>query len=572
LGLLRMATARFLFTCLAFLWASSPSFAADLLHPSPAGARLFAVPVMQPGKDAWVSVYDQAGKPVNGVHVFVNDSPHDTDGYGQCGFTVPAGSKLILALKDAAGKEFCRTEYAVSPGGLYVNGNEAVEVFDRLTSTINPQEVAPVISYAPAVLETKQPFIVVGKNFSGKVDGDHLFVDGYEADVFSGSGVAILSTAPRKLDLGPLRELYVASASETSNTVEVDICRVEVTKYDDAAPPAPNAKLRVIGTNLPALVEIQNDHPDVYAIANNGVPIGPSASFVTPGGEQNTVPLTIRERTAGGAITNATIDTHLVADAPWSPDDKLTFCDPQLKRLVTDLTRAQIIRLKRRLLALESRLNEAQEKRTATSFESTSSASSATQTPAEVENGTAELRALALRQKRMTGMLTARHGLFLALGGQDDDYRLALDEAAGGAFLSLEKSLHSADITAKMAILVKNTPVPPAAALAEDNSEVDALIPPSVATLSKIWKSFPSKPPRGARLSAPPEPYMPDVSQLGLSGQTYDFAKFLQANSSVMPAKHVAVARTASVRSRGRHAKRGHHYGRGARHHRRTRR
>ena len=567
-----MATIRFLLSSLAFFWATSATCAADLPHPSPNSARLFAVPVMQPGKDAWVSVYDQGGKPVTGVQVFVNDSPHDTDGYGQCGFSVPAGNKLVLTLKDGTGKEFCKTEYAVSPGGLFVNGSEGAEVFDRLTSIVNPQEMAPVIAYAPAVLEMKQPFIVVGKNFSGKVDGDHLFVDGYEADVFSGSGVAILSTAPRKLDLGPLRELYVASASETSNTVEVDICRVEVTKYDDAPPSAPNAKLRVIGTNLPALVEIQNDHADLYAIENNGVPIGPSASFVTPGGEQNAVPLTVTERTASGTRSTggaaATIDTHLVADAPWSPDDKLTFTDPQLKRLVTDLTRAQIIRLKRRLLALESRLAEAQEKRTAGSI---AASVPATATAAEIETSTAELRSLALRQRRMTGMLTARHGLFLALGGEDNDYRLALDEAAGGAFLSLEKSLHSADITAKTAILVKNTPVPPpAAALAEANAESDTLMPPSVANLSKIWKSFPSKPPRGARLSAPPEPYMPDVSQLGLSGQAYDFAKFLQANSSVMPARHLSSGR--SLRSRSRHAKRGSTHARGARHHRRTRR
>lgn len=561
-----MAKFRFLFQALAFVCATNASFAVELQHPSPGGARLFAVPVMQPGKDAWVSVYDQVGKPVGGVQVFVNESPHDTDGYGQCAFSVPSGTKLVLALKDASGKEFCKSEYALSAGGLFVNGNEAAEVFDRLTSTINPQEVAPVISYAPAVLETRQPFIVVGKNFSGKADGDHLFVDGYEADVFSASNVAILGTAPRKLDLGPLRELYVASASETSNTVEVDICRVEITKYDDAAAGTDNAKLRVIGTNLPALVEIQNDRPDVFGIESNGVPIGPAASFVTPGGEQNTVALHVSERIAGGArpgtASNATIDTHLVADAPWSPDDKLTFSDPQLKRLVTDLTRAQIIRLKRRLLALESRLSEAQEKRTANSFEA-----STPTTAAEVETSTAELRTLALRQKRMTGMLTARHGLFLALGGADGDYRLALDEAAGGAFLSLEKSLHNADITAKKAILVKNTPVPSAAVLAEESAESDDLIPPSVATLSKIWKSFPSKPPRGARLSAPPEPYMPDVSQLGLSAQAYDFAKFLQANNSVMPSRQATKAR--SVRPRGRHSKRGSSHAR-SRHHRRS--
>ncbi len=505
--------------------------------------RLFAVPVLEPGKKAWVSVYDHMGKPVPAAAVSINGKTVATDSLGQANFVVPLVTSMTIGILQADGEISGGNNYEVTRGGYLVAEKHAKEAVDRIEESVVANEQAPTIAYAPSAIETNQPFVLIGKNLSGKADGDHIMIDGYDADVFSGSGVCLLATAPRRLSLGPLREMYVTTGEETSNTVEVDICKLDFsftpgppTSLDEPKDAATErAQIRVIGTNVPSLIEVRNLNPNMAQFSFSGRPLGNRSSLITPGGENNTVQVEYcRQR--NGLLD---VDTHLVADAPWSPDDRTTFNDDSKRQLVAELNRVEIIRLKRRLIAIEQRINEEQLRRT-------SSLEAGKLSMAELDRTNAQLRTLSNRQRRINAMVVARRAVYQALGGTDQGYRNALDDAAGGAAIAIDKllaPLTSASLLASASALPQ--PKTNAAMVGEgvySGRNQEAL---QLAELTRMWKKFPTKVGHGTTLAPPPPPYIPNLSQLG-HGSAYDYTTYLQIGAPPPPMQRVSLSHRGS--------------------------
>ena len=466
--------------------------------------RLFAVPVLEPGKAAWVSVYDEAGRPVPHAVVLVNEGPVEADNMGQASFTVPdTGATLSLSVKGADGQPVSPSKYTRSSGGYYVASATAAEAVDRIEESVVSNEAAPTIAYAPSVIESSQAFVLMGKNWSGKADGDHILVDGYDADVFSGSSVCLLATTPRRMSVGPLREMYVTTGAETSNTVEVDVCRLEVSNDADLI------KVKLLGTNVPSLVDV-----------------GRTVSVLTSGGEQNHA-----EYKQPGA---SRLDAHLVADAPWSPDDRTTYGDSAKRKIIAELNKSEVIRLKRRLIAIEEHIGSEQELRAKALADSSL-------TTAEADRINAQLRTLSNRQRRINAMVVARRAVFQALGGTEEEYRKALDDAAGGGAIALDKVL--APITST-AMMVSNSS-PDRLSAAKSRSLIDEAMNidrakeiEQLAQLQRAWKQLPTKVAHGTRLAPPPPPYIPDLSGDQVS---YDFKQLVRLGAPPPPPPLVAL-------------------------------
>lgn len=494
----------------AWLMASSISLGA-CAEGEAIEQRLFAVPVLEAGKQAWVSVYDQFGRPVPNAVVLVGDSAVNADNMGQASFNVPdAGASLTLAVKADEGKRVCESHYSRTPGGYYVASAAAADAVDRIEESVVSNEQAPSIAYAPSVIETSQAFVLMGKNWSGKADGDHILVDGYDADVFSGSSVCLLATTPKRMSVGPLREMYVTTGAETSNTVEVDVCKLEVSKQADLL------KVKLLGTNVPSLIDV-----------------GPHVTLLSSGGEQNYADYQ-KPNGLGGAQE---LDAQLVADAPWSPDDRTTYGDSAKRKIIAELNKSEVIRLKRRLIAIEQHIGNEQEKRTRGLAEGTL-------TTAEVDRINAQLRTLSNRQRRINAMVVARRAVFQALGGTEQEYRQALDDAAGGGAIALEKSL--APLTSSAMLVSDRTPVSHPQ-IAKSESAISEAINidrtkeiEQLAQLQRMWKQLPNKVAHGTRLAPPPPPYIPNLEGEEIS---YDFKQLVRLGAPPPPPPLVALMR-----------------------------
>lgn len=485
--------------------------AAVSLHDAPDGARLFAPPVVEAGKDAWVSVYDQAGTPLAGTSVLVNDIAIATDSLGQASFCVPQSQRVTVRLSSTQKSASTQVTYTSTPGHWLVSQAYAADAVDRVEETGIPTETSPLIAYAPAAVETDQPFVLIGKNMSGKADADHVVLDGYDADVFAGSTASLLAIAPKRLSVGALRELYVTARGENSNTLEVDVCRLDVTINQQSQQSDEHGQIacvRVIGTNVPSLIELHNLSPNVVAFQLGARKLGAHSSIVTPGGESNVVSLGLTRLAAG----TFDLDTHLVADAPWSAEDAGIFGDNNMRKLISELNRAEIIRLKRRLVALEARITEEQDNRT-------KALAAGTMDAASMDKWNAQLRSLSNRSRRINGSLVSRRAIFQSLGGTDADYRQAIEEATGNTAIALEKILQP--ITSVSLLATTSAQV---GRSLHDGTQQDSSSPVASATekdlrasieaLSRLRKRYPTKVAHEARLAPPPEPYIPDVRQI----------------------------------------------------------
>jgi uncharacterized coiled-coil protein SlyX len=521
--------------CLAAAGCVLPIDAATAAEPASLDLRLFAVPVMEPGKAAWVSVYDQFGRPAPQSIVNLNGTPLVADTLGQVSFSVPDTTTVSLAVQTAEGKLSNTIIYERSAGGFLVAEKDAKDAVDRIEESVVSNEQAPAIAYAPSVIELSQAFVLIGKNWSGKADGDHILVDGYDADVFSGSSVCLLATSPRRMSVGALREMYVTTGAETSNTVEVDICKLDVSLQAGAVPGTEVARIKALGTNVPSLIDVRNLTPNTVALKFSDKQLGKKSALITSGGDSNGIELAVT-RSGNGAFD---LDAHLVADAPWSPDDRTTYGDAAKKKIIAELNKAEVVRLKRRLIAIEQRIGEEQEHRT-------NGLNGGVMTPAEMDRINAQLRSLSNRQRRINAMVVARRAVFQALGGTEEDYRAALDLAAGGSAIALDKQLAP---LASAALLASTTQV------ARNPSEEDGLIEQALnvdrtkemqqlAELTRMWKQFPHKVAHGTRLAPPPPPYVPDLSGQEMS---FDYKSYVRLGAPPPPPPLVALMKKKSA-------------------------
>lgn len=422
-----------------------------VVHPCPRGASLFVPPVLEPGKSAWVTVQDAAGEPLSGVSVMVNGSPVQTTSAGTASFTVPRTAAVALLLIDPDGAKSCQQTYELSPQGFFTSARSSESACDKLLATTGKLKL-PTVLYAPLVVAPGQRLVLIGRNFSGKPDEDKATIDGAEALILSGSSTSLLVQAPQRLTPAPLRALTVQAGGLSANQLECDTVTVSLeldaqkkkgkSKSRQVEPKASAGQVLVVGTDLPCLVKISNESAqECQLTCGEQTTSNQSCTVVTPGGEQNRLALNVT--TTGTSLP--TLVPTLLSDAPdLDNNDSQTLSLPRGAQVIFDLRRAEIIKIKRRLVAVEARLTEARahvEKMSG--LEDAASRSKA-------EN---DIKALSGRQLTLTHMLAARRALLEAAGAPEKVFLETLDEATGGGYYLSEKQVQGLAYTSPNPLL-----------------------------------------------------------------------------------------------------------------------
>ncbi|MBI4532720.1 MAG: hypothetical protein HY711_02140 [Candidatus Melainabacteria bacterium] len=398
------------------------------ITPVPVGSTLLSTPVLVPGQAAWVTVVTGSGHSIAGASVVVNGVAYTADLSGIAALQIPQVDKLTIAIFDPNKKPVFERKYVITSGGMLISEDADTHVFAKISELIAVKAVGPAIVYSPVSIEARQLVLILGKNFSGRLDEDQLVIDGLDAIIVAGSPAALLAVTPSRLSIGPVRELLVRSGDESSDIREVDVCRVELVYKDKSLEPGQKyrARLQVLGSNIPCLVEVDNRSSDAVSLTGaDGTPLPAKTRLMTPGGEQNYLPVELSVK----AKTNFDVDAHLLPDILGVPGVEGYSSDPKHHQMVKDLVGGEIGRLKRRLINVENRLGQIRERGNALQSEPSV-------LPGEYERLSIEQKNLSNRQARLLAMLKSCRVLFEALGATDEEFRHVLEVAGGGVMVT----------------------------------------------------------------------------------------------------------------------------------------
>ena len=388
-------------------------------------AKIMVVPFFSAGQSVTLTVIDLAGNPSSGAAVFVNDDLRTTDANGAVTFTAPDSDNLELSLQSEDHLRVDRRKFRRMAEGIFAESEIVAEEAAALLKISNNKVKYPTLTFAPAVVAPGDNFVVVGSNFSTNPAEDKVEIDNADAPVVSASPDALLVLAPNKLKIGPVREIVVSVDGQISNICETDVARTFFnhvkTEEDDVSPE--KGKIGMNGTNVPCLISVRN--PDLEAASLwSPEPLGKYNVLLTPGGDQNYLSLDVK---LVRPDLEPQLQINLRSELDYSADaEKIP---PQLK---VAACRAQIVRLERRRIAAEYRIQELRKKLSEDS--------------PEQERLMNETHALSLRMQRLSTMLLARRAFYESLGGTDAQYRQALDDAAGGAGVSLDLAVKQVQI------------------------------------------------------------------------------------------------------------------------------
>lgn len=389
-------------------------------QPSPKGSRLNIIPFFVTGQTVSLSVQDISGTQSAGASISINDENLNTDEKGFASFTVADTEHIEIALLGADKRKEERRRFKRRADGYFAESELVAEEASALAKIPDASARFPSIVFSPAVIAPGDNFIIVGNNFSNRAPEDHVDIDGMEAKVLSASTNALLVEAPSKLRIGPIRELSLIVSGQASNTCEADVARAFFnhikTEDDDVSPE--KGKIGMNGSNVPCLVEVRNDDLETVSLWSPE-PLGKQNVLLTPGGDQNYLPVDVKlSRPNAEPRIMLTLRSEL--DAAKDADS----IPPQMRHAAE---KAEIIRLERRRIAAEYRLQDIRKK--------------VAEDGADQERLLAEAHALTLRMQHLSRMQIARRAIFECLGGTDAQYRQALDDAAGGALISLDLSV-----------------------------------------------------------------------------------------------------------------------------------
>lgn len=393
------------------------------------GSKLFVAPVLWPGRVATVTAVDKNGVVLPNISVLVNGVPSETNQEGRARFMVPkAGAAMVVLPMEDETKDV-RVAYAITPGGAMVVDPALSKFVDTLFAAAPKKDPSPRILYSPAVVQVGHPISLIGMNFDGQ-GGDKLLINNVECEVLAGSPGSLLARLPAKsTPQGPVQEMFVTTRGEASTAVEVDTVTVEST-FDTIDGAADGLfKVDAVGTKMPVLLRYENNAPSSVSIRSiEGAQLPASGWAMTPGGSEGT--LALRLNLMAAVASPLTIE--VAPDLAVLPDAAE---DEGVRALAKNLMENRIIRLKRQLLAIESQIPVVQKARADMMGASTNANVSSD----EIDRLTATLNALTLRQARIASALSSHRAIFLAVGGSDEQYRTAVDEAAGGAYLAVER-------------------------------------------------------------------------------------------------------------------------------------
>lgn len=396
--------------------------------PVPVSAQILVLPFLVAGHKCTLTVTDGSGKPLSNAGVYLNEELFVSDSMGTVSFLVPDAENFEFSLLGDGRKKIAKRKFRRVADKVAAEQDRLAEAAAALLNSDRTAGSAPVISYSPSVICPGDGFVLVGEHFSEKLASNYVDIDGLNAPVLSASPDGILALAPSRLRLGPLRELSVSVDNNASNTCELDIAQPffnHVKTADDDVSPE-KGKLGMNGTNVPCLIRVQNPNSENVSLwSPKQEPLGKNNVLLSPGGEQNF--LDIDMRFVKRDKTEPSIDITL--EQAFTSGRAAAALPPQL---LMAACRAEIIRLERRKIGAESRLAALRQ-------QAASGAIASGKTEGDKQD--AEAKMLSLRLQRLRKMLVSRKCIYESLGNTDAQYRQVLDDAAGGATISLDQSV-----------------------------------------------------------------------------------------------------------------------------------
>lgn len=454
--------------------------------------QLYCAPVLQAGAQTELTALTRDGQPLAGITIKVNDVSVESDEAGHARFLVPDSKELSIGLQKQSGMS---ASYSYSrSGNLLVQQTVTGQLVASLYQNLSDQKrTTPRLLWAPATLQQGQEFVIGGVKLGSNSTDFKVIIDGSESTTLACSPASIIARAPGKLSAAPLRELFVSCGPSNTNAVETDICDLTLTYPEkpekDGSPQ--QAKLVSAGTNMPCLVRVTNNTPDIASVwLPDQKPMGKQGLFLTPGGADNSIAFQIKRTSSATPALTANLVSEISAG---SQKNDVGFVSMQTRK---DLCLAQITRLQRRYIAVQTKLEETRKQleKAETGSESTSS----------------QLQFLSLRQNRLQAMLEARRALLQVLGGTEEAYRAALGKATGTATLPLELSLQvsgSGDVHATAMAIQTDTAATRDPVIGKPKPRLHRNIAPSIKLLPPMDENDPRANRSSAAAETAPSPY-----------------------------------------------------------------
>lgn len=394
--------------------------------PVSVSAQILILPVLYMGRQCTFSVVDGNGRPLADAGVNLGEQLFVSDSMGTVTFNVPDQDSFELTLQGEGRKKIGKRKFKRVTEKVFAESDSVAEVSSGILNLEGTTDGAPLVLYAPSVISPGEVFVLLGKNFSEKLSDNVIDIDGLNATVLSCSRDALLALAPVRLRIGPQREIFVSVNNQVSNTSELDVATpfFSHSKTDDNDVSPEHGKLGMNGTNVPCLVRIVNEDPESVTLwSPKQEPLGKNNLLLTPGGDQNFLdidmrvlarskkenPVSLRLEQAMGSLSGSGVP-------------------PQL---LTAVFKAETIRLERRKIATEYRLDALRKL----------SAPDLANKTIDADKIETESKALSLRLQRLRKSLSARQAILESLGYTDAQYRQVLDDATGGAQLTLDQSV-----------------------------------------------------------------------------------------------------------------------------------
>lgn len=490
----------------------------------PAKPQVFLPPVIEKGGHAWGSLFNENGQPLANQEIIINGKIISSDDYGLFSFKAPessfsisvpdqapSGKEQNSAASSAPARNIFETTYTASKRGLLVSDKAAVEEVDQLDELDENSGKQPLISHVPSIVEPEQAFVVLGKNFSGVFGHDQVTIEGFEAESFAGSSRSVIAVFRKKISAGPKKEIAVMRDEESSLPQELDLARVELRAVPSNQGRKP-LELEMIGTNLPSLLALSAADPSIH-LRFGGRRLGAQTIFLSPGGQPN--------KFAVDYSNNAdSISAHILSNGLFDPYTQKSNAELMGKNVLLTINKAEVIRLKKRIIALEGQIDSLEKERIEQAKKQQGVASDPTFLEREAKAESTR-RAASVRLSRLNRSLRARRVVLAADGLSEGEWSKLEDSAADNTSHSLDSLVASKEIGFTESRLLRSSPVKKPKQDPDSYAQI-ALMGKSGKPLSVMargsnshgWKSPSFTQPSGGRLVAPPAPYKFDPSDL----------------------------------------------------------
>lgn len=459
--------------------------------PVSQSSQIVILPMLIVGRQCTFSVVDGNGRPLSNAGVNLGEQLFVTDSMGTVTFNVPDQDAFELTLQGDGRKKIGKRKFKRVTDKVLAESDSLAEAASSILNLDSTTSGAPAVLYSPSVISPGEVFVVLGKNFSEKISDNVIDIDGLNATVLSASKDGLLALAPVRLRMGPQKEIFVTVNNQASNICELDVATpfFNHSKTDDNDASPEHGKLGMNGTNVPCLLRVVNEDTDAVTLwSPKQEPMGKTNILLTPGGDQNFLDIDMRVLARSKKENPVSLSLE---QAMGSLNGSGTI-PPQL---LSAICKAEIIRLERRKVATEYRLD---------ALRKMSGPELSGQT-IDADKMETESKALSLRLQRIRKSLSARQAIFESLGYTDAQYRQVLDDATGGALLTLDQSVKPIVIVSDGGVAYAssdsdNKPAPKTKkkAISQRMMEpVIRLLPPMTKEEQAIFDAMQSKTPTG---------------------------------------------------------------------------